>query len=125
MATGDKMQVVMFDLKNWCGMPNMMGVIDGTHISITKQFGAYSEDYFFHKTRGYSVVAQSVVDNQKRFMDVYVGLLQNVNDSCVLRKSKLYQCAIHKVSLTWLLGHKMESHLICLEIKGTHYFHGL
>jgi hypothetical protein len=41
------------------------------------------------------VVAQVVVDNQKRFMDVYVGLLRNVVDFHVLKKSKLYQCAIH------------------------------
>jgi hypothetical protein len=115
----------MFDSKNWCGMPNMMGVVDGTHISITKQSCAYFEKKFFHKTGGYNVVAQLVVDSQKRFMDVYVGLLQNVNDSYVLTKSKLYQHAIHRVSLTWLLGHKMESHLIFLEIKGIHYFHGL
>jgi len=61
---GDKMQVVMFDLKNWCGMPNVMGAIDGTHISIAKSFGVYYNDYFFHKIRGYSVVAQVVFDNQ-------------------------------------------------------------
>jgi hypothetical protein len=75
MASGYKMQVVMFNLKSWCGMPNMMGAIDGTHISIKKPYGAYSEDYLFHKIGGYSVVAQSMVDSQKRFMDVYVGLL--------------------------------------------------
>ncbi len=43
----DKMQVVMFDLKNWCGMPNVMGVIDGTHISITKPFH-YKNSWFFN-----------------------------------------------------------------------------
>ncbi len=63
------------------------------------------------------MVAQVVVDNQKRFMDVYVGLLRNVVNSCVLKQSKLYQCVIHEgFFLTWLLGHKMESHFICLEI---------
>jgi hypothetical protein len=35
---GDKMQVVMFDLKNWCGMPNVLGAIDGIHISIANNF---------------------------------------------------------------------------------------
>jgi hypothetical protein len=33
-------------------------------------FGAYFEDYFFHKIEGYNVVAQTMVDNKKRFMDV-------------------------------------------------------
>ncbi len=100
----DKMQAVMFDLKNWCGMPNVMGAINDTHISITKPFGVYSNDYFFHKIRGYSVVAQMVLDNQKRFMDVYVGLLGSVNDFGVLKKSRLYQCAIHGVFFDMAIG---------------------
>jgi hypothetical protein len=74
MASGDKMQVVMFNFLNWCGMPNMMGVVDGTHISIAKPSSAYYEDYFFHKKRVSSVVAQSMVNIQKRFMDVYGGI---------------------------------------------------
>ncbi len=115
---GDKMQPIMFDFKNWCGMLSKMGALDGTHISIAKPYNVYYKDYFFHKTRGYSVVAQAVVDSQKRFMDVYVGLLGSVNDSCVLKKSKLYQHVIHRVSFTWLLGHKMESPPYLLEDKG-------
>ncbi len=96
----NKMWVVMFNFKDCCGMPNMMGAIDGTHISIVKPSSVYYKDYlwkdyFFHKIGKYNVVAQVVVDNQKRFMDVYVGLPRNVVDSCVLKKSKLYQCAIH------------------------------
>jgi len=115
---GDKMQVVMFDFKNSCDMLNMMGAIDGTHISIAKPSSVYSKDYFFHKTRGYNVVAQTMVDSQKRFMDVYVGLLRSVNDFCVLRKSKLYPRAIHKVSFTLLLGYRMESPPYLLGDKG-------
>jgi hypothetical protein len=99
-------------------MLSKMGAIDGTHISIPKPSNVYSKNYFFHKTRGYNVVAQAVVDSQKRFMDVYVGLLRSVNDSCVIKKSKLYQRAIHKVSFTWLLGHKMESSPYLLGNKG-------
>jgi hypothetical protein len=55
-------------------MPNMMGTIDNTHISIAKPFSVYYEDYFFHRKGVYNVVAQSVVNNQKRFMDVYGGI---------------------------------------------------
>jgi hypothetical protein len=29
-----KIQIMMFDLKNWCELPNVMGAINGTHISI-------------------------------------------------------------------------------------------
>ncbi len=122
---GDKMQSIMLNLKFWYGMPNVMGALDGTHVSIAKPFNVYYKDYFFHKIMGYNVVAQVALDSQKRFMDVYVGLLGNVNDFGVLRKSMLYQCALHGVFLIWLLDHRMESHFICLEIKGTHYFRGL
>jgi hypothetical protein len=115
---GDKMQVVMFEFKNWCGMFSMMGAIDDTHISIAKPSNVYFEEYFFHKTKGYNVVAQVVVDRQKQFMDVYVGLCGSVNDSRVLRKSRLYQRAIHGVSFTCLLGHKMESPPYLLGDKG-------
>ncbi len=55
-------------------MPNVMGVIDDTHISIAKLISLYSKGYFFHKMGGYNlnVVSQVVVDNQKMFMDIYV-----------------------------------------------------
>jgi hypothetical protein len=37
------------------------------------------------------MVAQAVVDANKLFTSVYVGLLGSVNDQCVLRKSGLWQ----------------------------------
>ncbi len=73
----DKMQAVMFDFKNWCGMPNVMGAIDGTHISMAKPSSAYYKDYFFHKIRRYNVVAQIMVNNKKgswMFMWDYLGV---------------------------------------------------
>jgi hypothetical protein len=36
-----------------------------------------------------------VVDNQIFLIDVYVGLFRSVNDSHVLRKFRLYYCALH------------------------------
>lgn len=104
------MQVVMLDFKNWCGMPSVVGVIHGIHICIAKPTSNFSKHYYYHKTKGYNIVAQVVVDNQKRFMDVFVGLLGNVNDFHVLRKSRLYQCALH------------GGVHICLETRITNYF---
>ncbi len=101
---GDKMQAVMFDLKTWCGMPNVIGAIDGTHISIAKPSNFYYKDYFFHKIMQYNVVAQVMFASQKRFMDVYVGLIGSVNDFGVLRKSRLYQCAIHRGLFDMAIG---------------------
>jgi hypothetical protein len=36
---GEKMQVVMTDLKNSHGILNVMAIIDGIHIATTKPFG--------------------------------------------------------------------------------------
>ncbi len=80
---GDKMQVVMTKFKNWCGMLSVVGAIDGTHIAITKHFGAFAENYYY-QIKGYSIVARTVVDSQKTFTDVYVGLLNSMNDNQVL-----------------------------------------
>lgn len=87
---GDKMQSIMMGFKNLCGMPNVMGAIDGIHICIAKPIGVFLEDYYYHTTEGYTIVAQAMVDNQKRFLDTYVGLLGNVNDLHVLKKYGLY-----------------------------------
>jgi hypothetical protein len=38
---GEKMHVIMLDFKNWCGLPSMMGAIDGTHIFERKPFNAF------------------------------------------------------------------------------------
>ncbi len=87
---GDKMQPIVMGFKNLCGMPNVMGAIDGTHICIAKPIGVLFENYYYHKTEGYTIVAQAVVDNQKMFLDIYVGLPGNVNDFHVLKKYGLY-----------------------------------
>ncbi len=93
---GEKMQIVMMDFKNWFSVPNMINVIDDIHIVITKPSYAFVKHCFSHKTWNYSIVAQIVVDNQERFINVYVGLPRSLNDSHVLMKFKLYRCALHQ-----------------------------
>jgi hypothetical protein len=56
--------------RDWCGLPNIHGAISGTHSVIPKPF---VEDYYYHKSGGYSVVAQAVVDCDKQFLDLFVG----------------------------------------------------
>jgi hypothetical protein len=90
------MQVVTMDFKNWSSVPNMIDVINNIHIAITKPTCAFVKHYFSHKTWNYNIVAQIVVDNQERFIDVYVGLLGSLNGSHVLMKFRLYCCALHR-----------------------------
>ncbi len=47
-----------------------MAQIDNTHISIYKPKLDFVKDYYFHKTKGYKVVAQDVIDARKKFIDI-------------------------------------------------------
>jgi hypothetical protein len=76
--------------KTFCGLPSIQRPIDGTHFIISKPDGIFCENYFYHKSRGYIVVYKIVVDDQKQFTNIFVGLLGSVNDSRVLRKSAIY-----------------------------------
>jgi hypothetical protein len=96
----------------------MMGDIDDMHIAIAKSSCAFVEDYFHHKTRGYNIVAQMVVDNQIFFIDVYVRLLGSVNDSHVLRKFGLYYCALHGGLFDMVASSQDRLLLYLLEDKG-------
>jgi hypothetical protein len=35
--------------KKWCGLPNIQGAIDGTHVSISKPIIIFPKDYYHHK----------------------------------------------------------------------------
>ncbi len=65
------MLVLMEEFMKLCALPS---VIIGTHFSILKPQRAFVEDYYYHKTHGYNLMAQCVVDYNKKFIDVFVGL---------------------------------------------------
>jgi hypothetical protein len=48
------MKLVVDEFQTWCGLPNVQGAIDGTHIFIVNPF-AYPKDYYYRKSNGYSV----------------------------------------------------------------------
>jgi len=76
--------------KQWCGLPNVNGVINGTHILILKPQTFFLEDYYYHKISDYSIIPQIVIDCNKKFLDYCIGMSSRVNDSKVLRKFTLY-----------------------------------
>ena len=45
----------MAEFKEWCSLPGVIGAIDATHFSISKP-AQFSEDYYYFKTNGYSLV---------------------------------------------------------------------
>jgi hypothetical protein len=69
----------MLKFKDWCNLLSVHDTIDIMHISILKPKITFVEDYFYHKTRGYSIVAHAIVDVRRRFINIFVGLLGNIN----------------------------------------------
>jgi len=77
-----------------CSLPGVVGAIDGVHVAIAKP-SASPADYFHFKTGGYNMNCQVVVDTDKRFMDLYIGMPGSMNDSRMLRRSTLHYLASH------------------------------
>lgn len=67
------MEDVVSDFLAFSGMPSVPGTIDCTHITIAKP-KVCRKDYFYYKQGAYTMVLQGVVDAQKRFTDIFVGL---------------------------------------------------
>jgi hypothetical protein len=89
---GQKLLDCQLRFRDLCGMPGLVGAIDGMHVAISKpQFGA--EGYYYFKSSGYSLNCQAVVDSHKCFMDLYLGMLGSTNNSRILRRSSLYHLA--------------------------------
>ena len=73
----------------------VVGAIDGTHVSIAKpSFGA--ADYYYFKSGWYTINCQALVDSEKRFIDLYLGMPGSTNDAMMLRRSSLYGLAMQQ-----------------------------
>jgi hypothetical protein len=51
--------------RDWCSLPSIHGAIDGTNVAILKPFRHFVNDSYYHKSGGYNVVAQVVMDCNK------------------------------------------------------------
>jgi hypothetical protein len=81
------------DFFQLCGLLGVVGAIDATHISISKpKYGA--SDYYYFKSGGYTMKCQAVVDSNKCFLDLYLGMPGSTNDARILRRSSLYHLAL-------------------------------
>ena len=70
------------------GFPNVVGAIDGSHITI-KAPQVNREDYFNGK-QNYSINLQGVVDAADKFIDVSTGWPGSIHDARISRLSTLY-----------------------------------
>lgn len=75
-----------------CSVSIVVGAIDGTHISLSKPH-VCPIDYYYFKSGGYTMNCQAMIDLEKRFMDLYIGMSGSTHDSRMLRRSSLYHLA--------------------------------
>ena len=77
------------DFKRLCGLLELVGTIDGTHISIDRpKIGP--KNCFCFKTHGCSSNYQVVVESRRGFPGLFLGMRESTNDARVLRQSSLH-----------------------------------
>jgi hypothetical protein len=84
------MATMMENIRQWCGLFNLHGAIDGTHIIIYKPIIPFPKNYYHHKTDDYPIQVQTMVDSNKKKLEFYVGFPGSVNNARVLHRSPLY-----------------------------------
>lgn len=83
---------IQHDFKRLCGLLAVVGSIDKTHISIAKP-RVGPEVYFYFKIQCYSIYCQVIVNNRRRFLDLFLTMPGLTNDTCVLHIPSLYHLA--------------------------------
>lgn len=97
--TGQRLRDTEAKFSQLCGLPGVVGAIDGMHVAISKP-PLGPADYYYFKSGGYTLNCQAVVDSDKRFLDLYLGMPGSTNDSRMLRRSSLYNFGMHNTLMT-------------------------
>lgn len=85
------------------GFPGVVGLIDGTHISIRAPME--EPEAYINRKKFHSINVQVICDENMVFTNVLAGWPGSVHDSRVLRNSTVYNTAANKFSEnTHLLG---------------------
>jgi hypothetical protein len=88
---GKDLVQIMVGFKNICGLPLIYGAIDYTQIHIQKPEGACATNFFSYKSKGHNMQLQVVVNHEKHFQNVFVGMLGSINDLRIIQLSNLCQ----------------------------------
>lgn len=85
------------------GFPCVVGLIDGTHISIRAPME--EPEAYINRKKFHSINVQIICDENMVFTNVWAGWPGSAHDSRVLRNSNVYNIATNKFSEnTYLLG---------------------
>lgn len=82
-------QVIKERWRRATGFPEVIGSIDGTHVTITAPLDDPAQ--YRDRHHSYSIVVQAVVDSTLLIRDLHVGECGSMNDARVFRRSSLRQ----------------------------------
>ena len=115
--TADHVWQVQEAFRLRCGLPGIVGAMDGSHIPIKPPDA--DEQSYFNRKKSHSIVLQAVCDSNEVFTDVYAGWPGSVHDSRVLR---IRHCFTGRKII--VLKHSLATHSL-LGIQSTHHGTGL
>lgn len=92
--TGIRMTKTENKFQQLYGLLGVVGAIDSTHVSISKP-KHFPIDYYYFKSGGYTLNYQAVVDSEKHFLHLYLGMSGSTNDCRMLWRSSSYNLAMH------------------------------
>lgn len=85
-----------------CGIRGIIGAIDGCHIHIQRPV-VRGGDYLNRKGF-YSLLLQGIVNDQGRFLDIFIGVPGKLHDSRMLRASTFFEKWKQKMGTSYLLS---------------------
>ena len=89
----DRLYDIMERFRNFTGLPNICGTIDGTHIPFARRSRSDLTSMvsdFFNRKKFHSVVLQKVCDMDRIFWNVCAGQPDGVHDGGQFQWSSLY-----------------------------------
>ena len=111
--SGRRLDSIVSGFNHQWGVPQCAGAIDGTHFPVCAPLLNHTD--YYNRKGNYSVNMQAVVDNQYRFLDIYVGWPGSVHDTRVFAHSSLYIKAGTLDSITCIDGSEPSWNCILTE----------
>jgi hypothetical protein len=73
---------MMEGFKDLLNMPRIQRTIDATQIHIQEsKSNVLLTDYYFFKSKRYSLQFQVIIDHKKTFIEIFVGMSRSINDA--------------------------------------------
>ena len=90
-TTHNEIQTTINNFEMKYGIPQIVGVVDGSHIEITAPH-ENKEDYYNRKCF-YSINLQAITNSRLKFQHIAIGFPGSIHDARVLRLSGIYNLA--------------------------------